>query len=618
VGAAPAARYAARLEHFRTAYISVDRQWNQIANARLIAFLAAAAVAGSAFWFGVGWLGWLAGALTALFLGLVIWHNWLAAERRRFAQLQALSQEGLWRLERNWAQLPLRQPAGPPAHDPTALDLDLLGTASLQHLLNTPRTPSGLQTLQDWLLAPADPATIQARQVAVAELADQIDWRDALSDNGAQVREDSARYERFGTWARQPPWLLQAHVVRWLARVSPLLLIGGGVAQLLLNSAIPFWLPFLLLNLVLSARYGRELQATLAQLMDRQELLAAYSRIFGLLLDLPATSPALHALQVRLHAGPWRADVQLRRLSRIALFAELSRSILFPFLHYLLLWAFHVTDRAERWQQSVGPHLHDWLAVLGEYEALAALAALRHDHPEWAWPTVAPTTPALITAHALKHPLILPARSVANDVQLGPPGSFLLITGSNMAGKSTLLRALGVNIVLAQMGAPVCAQALQLPPTRLATSMRVQDSLEQGVSYFMAELRRLKLVVDQAAAVPPGSPLVVCYLLDEILHGTNSAERQIAARSVIHHLVQLGALGAVSTHDLSLADDPQIAQAAQQAHFGERILEQSGDLGFDYTLRPGPAPTTNALRLMALVGLPVLEQHTTQDRNSEA
>jgi DNA mismatch repair ATPase MutS len=171
-----------------------------------------------------------------------------------------------------------------------------------------------------------------------------------------------------------------------------------------------------------------------------------------------------------------------------------------------------------------------------------------------------------------------------------------------MAGKSTLLRAIGTNIVLAQAGAPVCAAALELPPIRLATSMRVQDSLAHGVSYFMAELRRLKAVVDLAAAADQAS--AVCYLLDEILHGTNSAERQIAARRVIRHLVALGAIGAVSTHDLSLADDPRLAATAVQAHFGERVSEQSADLGFDYTLRPGPAPTTNALRLMALAGLP--------------
>jgi hypothetical protein len=456
--------------------------------------------------------------------------------------------------------------------------------------------------LQSWLLAPAEPPTIAARQAAVAELAPLIDWRDELAVVAEQVREDTARYERFREWVVSPLWLQHAPIVRWAARLSPLLLFAGGFAQIVLATPLPLWLPFLALNIGLNMVYGMRVATTLSQLIDRQELLAAYANLFGLILDRPGAAPALQQLQHQLRAGSLRADQQLRRLSRIALLAELTRSILFPVLQYLLLWGFHVTDLGERWRRVAGPHMHAWLAALSETEALAALAALHHDHPTWRFPTVAPQVQPKITAHSLAHPLLPPERGIPNDVQLGPPGRFLLITGSNMAGKSTLLRAIGTNIVLAQAGAPVCAAALDLPPIRLATSMRVQDSLAQGVSYFMAELRRLKAVVDIAAAA--NGAYAVCYLLDEILHGTNSTERQIAARRVIRHLVHLGAIGAVSTHDLTLADDPRIAATAEQAHFGERVLEQSGDLGFDYTLRAGPAPTTNALRLMALVGLP--------------
>jgi hypothetical protein len=604
-GSDPLGRYTTRLAEFTAARATAEARWSRVANARLLAFLTAAACAGLALWYRLAWLGWFAGLFLAAFFVLVVLHNRLSGERRRYAALQGISQEGLWRLQRDWARLPLRQPTDVPADDAMARDLDLLGTASLQHLLNTPRTPAGLATLQAWLLIPADPSTIALRQAGVAELAPAIDWRDELAVVGEQVREDTSRYERFQVWATSPLWILKAHGVRWAARLSPLLLIAGGIAQITLSTPLPLWLPFLALNIGLNLFYGVRIAGTLGQLIDRQELLAAYARLFGLALDRPATAPALVQVQTRLNAGSLRADRQLRRLSRIALLAELTRSILFPLLQYLLLWGFHVTDLAERWRQVAGPHLHDWLAALGEIEALAALAALRHDHPTWQFPTVTPHAHPTITARALAHPLLPPRHSVPNDVRLGPPGRFLLITGSNMAGKSTLLRAIGTNIVLAQAGAPVYAAALELPPIRLATSMRVQDSLAQGVSYFMAELRRLKAVVDIAAGADRAS--AVCYLLDEILHGTNSAERQIAARRVIRHLVELGAIGAVSTHDLTLADDPRLAATAVQAHFGERVSEQSADLGFDYILRPGQAPTTNALRLMALVGLPADE-----------
>jgi DNA mismatch repair ATPase MutS len=345
----------------------------------------------------------------------------------------------------------------------------------------------------------------------------------------------------------------------------------------------------------------------LAQLYDRNDLLAAYSRLLGLIAGAPIAAPALRRLQGELIAGGVRADLQLRRLSRIAILAEYSRSILYPLLQFGLLWSFQVIALAESWRQVSGPRLGPWLAAVGELEALAALGALAHDNPGWTFPTLVEGEPPAIIARGLGHPLLPPAICVTNDVVIGPPGAFLLITGSNMSGKSTLLRAIGVNVVLAQAGGPVCAAELRLPPLTLATSMRVQDSLAQGVSYFMAELYRLRDIVKAAEAAQHAAGPPICYLLDEILHGTNSAERQIAARRVIRHLVALGAIGAVSTHDLTLADDDSIAGEAHLAHFREQIVAEVGGVAmhFDYTLRPGLATTTNALRLMEIVGLPV-------------
>jgi DNA mismatch repair ATPase MutS len=233
------------------------------------------------------------------------------------------------------------------------------------------------------------------------------------------------------------------------------------------------------------------------------------------------------------------------------------------------------------------------------------------------FPDVDPSARLLLT-RSMGHPLLPPAERVDNDVEVGPSGTFLLVTGSNMSGKSTLLRAIGVNLVLAGAGAPVCAASFRTPPLTLWTSMRVQDSLERGVSYFMAELQRLKQVVDAARAA--ADPWAVdgrdgnrreaggrrfFYLLDEILQGTNTAERQIAARRIVSYLVESGAIGAVSTHDLTLAEAPALAAHARMVHFTESIV--AGDDGpmmtFDYKLRPGIATSTNALRLMQIVGL---------------
>lgn len=605
----PGQIYSERAARFGALRAAAAARWASVANWRLIVSVAFLAAAGLGWWRALPALFWLAAALAVAFLALVAYHNRLAARRDRLASLAEQSREGLLRLSRDWAQLPLRRPAAPPGDgeaEATAYDLDLLGPASLQHLLGTARSPAGLATVQSWLLRPASPATVVLRQGAVAELAPMLDLRDELAYLAGRAGEGQGPYERFVAWAAGAPWLLRRPALLWLCRLSPLLLLAGLGAQLAGLTALPLWGPPLILNLLLTALFGWRNQETMAQLYDRAELLGAYGALFGHAAAAPLQAEELRRLQAALGEGAGRADRRLERLSLIAAAAELSRSLLFPALQFGLLWSFHVVALAEAWRHRSGEHVGPWLAALGELEALCALAALRHDHPGWSFARVDGGAGPVVTAQALGHPLLPPTSCVVNDVELGPPGSFLLITGSNMSGKSTLLRAIGVNLALAQAGGPVCAAALSLPPVTLATSMRVQDSLAQGVSYFMAELRRLKQIVDRAErARAEGGPLV-CFLLDEILHGTNSAERLVAAARIVRHLCDLGAIGAVSTHDLALADAPLLADRARLAHFSEHFVDghEGPEMRFDYVLRPGLATTTNALRLMALVGLP--------------
>jgi DNA mismatch repair ATPase MutS len=249
-------------------------------------------------------------------------------------------------------------------------------------------------------------------------------------------------------------------------------------------------------------------------------------------------------------------------------------------------------------------HVREWLASLGTIDALAALAIARADEPAWAMPRV-DALAGSYTGTAIAHPLIAGDRRVENDVRIGPAGTLLLVTGSNMSGKSTLLRAVGLNAVLAQAGAPVCASALTLPPVEVQTSIRVQDSLELGLSYFMAALARLKQIVDaagrQRAQANAAAPRLL-YLLDEVLQGTNSVERGIAVRAVAQHLLAAGAIGAMTTHDLALAGEEPLRSAALLVHFTEHVHDD-GTMTFDYRLRPGLATSTNALRLMQAIGI---------------
>jgi DNA mismatch repair ATPase MutS len=331
----------------------------------------------------------------------------------------------------------------------------------------------------------------------------------------------------------------------------------------------------------------------------------------------PFQAAELRRVQDDLAAGSLSAEREMRRLGVIMTFADLRLSMFFAVIQATTLWTFHVLWLLERWQARAGGSVRRWMDLLSQVDALGALAALKYDQPEWAFPRVVESademTDATLVARNLGHPLLPPETCVGNGVSVGPPGRFLLVTGSNMSGKSTLLRAIGLNVVLAQMGGPVCADELTLPPLALLSSIRVRDSLEEGVSYFMAELQRLKAVVTGAEATRTGGERTVTtafFLLDEILHGTNTSERQVAARRIIRHLLAVGATGGVSTHDLTLADAPDLAASATQVHFTESFARGPGGptMRFDYTLRPGIATSTNALKLMEIVGLPVDEE----------
>jgi DNA mismatch repair ATPase MutS len=269
----------------------------------------------------------------------------------------------------------------------------------------------------------------------------------------------------------------------------------------------------------------------------------------------------------------------------------------------VLLLDVHLGFALDRWRARWGPDVRRWLDALGHMEALSSLATLGHDHPDWSRPEWK-VGESVLRAAGLGHPLLVPATCVRNDLEVGPPGTFLFITGSNMSGKSTLLRAVGANVVLAGAGAPVCATSLTLPPVRLWTSMRVDDSLADGVSRFMAELLRVRAVVE-AARDAAGGEAPVLYLLDEMLQGTNTAERRVAARAVLRHLLEEGAIGGITSHDLTLADAPDLEPLRRAYHFREQVGRDGKGtvLTFDYVLRPGVATTRNALRLLEAVGL---------------
>ncbi|MFL5803823.1 MAG: MutS-related protein [Roseiflexaceae bacterium] len=602
---APATVYTARRARFAERRDHYDRRGSLNGNLSLALVASALLLLGLALWRRSPDLLLLAGLLGACFVVSFVHHGRINRLRQRYATLWEINEEGLRRLRRDWDALPLRQsPDIAAAYERPevadyAADLDLIGHASLMHLLGTASTPVGQATLARWLLRPATPATIRERQAAVAELAPLADFRDEFALRGRRVGATQPGYQAFARWAAGPPWLVLRPWLLWLARLLPLAAVVGGVIQLAGLTDLPIWAPFVIANTALTLTIGRRVDQLIDAVAERQEACRTYADLFCMIGAQRFAAPLLREIQSRLAAGGLSAEAQMRRLARLMVLADLRGWMFFFVIQVLTLWNVHVLWLLERWQRVGGAHAPDWLAALGETEALIALATLAHDNPAWTFPEVAEDQP-LLAARGLGHPLLPETLRVDNDVTVGPPGTFLLVTGSNMSGKSTLLRAIGVNVTLAQAGGPVCATELRLPPLELATSMRVRDSLEQGISSFMAELRRLKAVVEAAERVRTEGGRTLLFLLDEILHGTNTAERQIAARRVIRHLLACGATGAVSTHDLTLADDPALAAASQPVHFTE-TFEPGPDgpvMRFDYRLRPGVATSTNALALV--------------------
>ncbi|MGW8256505.1 MAG: MutS-related protein [Thermoguttaceae bacterium] len=605
--------YRRRMEKFSMAETRWARRERRVMNLRVATFLLAVVM------FFLGWKNepewfWYAagGAMLICFSGLVVYHERVRRAKQRAGLFRWINEQSIARLHRDWQALSNTAVHVPAKYKPITDDLDLFGHASLFHWLCTAVTSIGVRTLRDWILHPAGADEIKRRQQAVLELAPLIELRQTLIANGLLLTDDGRATDSFTRWAEDTPWLTRRPWLLWLSRamaglaLSTLLLIFCHILPIDLGALV--LMALILVNVGITTVFGGKVHNIFSITnLQRNEALQ-YLSMFKLICSMKSTSAELDAIKREASDGGGVLQ-RLGQLNRIAKLAMLSQSPLLFFLVYLplqfaFLYDFHILNLLERWQIRYGCFARVWFRALGKFEALSSLANLANDHPDWAVPEV-DLSAASFSAVKLGHPLLPDDICVHNAVEIGPAGTCLLVTGSNMSGKSTLLRAAGVNAVLAQAGAPVCAERMAMPPVTLATSMRLRDSLEQGVSFYMAELTRLKAIVDLARDVKGQNDRLLLYLLDEILLGTNSRERHIAVVRVLQHLVHCKAIGAISTHDLDLAASEPISDVCRCVHFRETLHDRSAEqpMTFDYMLRPGMATTTNALKLLEIVGL---------------
>jgi hypothetical protein len=584
----------------------LDVRWNAARIALTFALFAVGILA----WRGdLPWSIWfvLLGGLVAVAMR----HESIGEQLRVARALVTCHRRQLARRRREWNDIPV--PLAPPelAQDPTARDLDLFGRRSVFHWMCIAHTPRGREQLAEWLVKPAEGDMLAHRQRLVRELASEFSWRESLQLQGTLLGADASKGDQFVAWASGPGWLDQRRWLIWLARVEPLILVGlfvvyqqqvvSGAVALALLAALVF------VNIVVSVLYVGAVHDLFLVVGGTSDQVGRYREMLAVAASLPASVGAIDREGDDLREVARSGIAHLNRLRTIVRIADLRRDGLFGIpvviAHLLFLWEIHVLGWLEAWRSRYGGQADSWFRAIGELEALASLATVAHDHPEWSFAKLDRSL-AKLDARGLGHPLLADDHRVPNDVRLGPAGSFLLVTGSNMSGKSTLLRSIGVNVVLGQAGGVVCAREMSFPPVEIGTSMRVSDSLADGVSLFFAELLRLKAIVDRGGdSAKRGKPLL--YLLDEILHGTNSRERQTAVVRVARHLLDHGALGAISTHDLELAECAEIREACHVVHFRETLDggKDQQSMSFDYRLREGVSPTTNALVLLRMVGL---------------
>jgi len=575
---------------------SEQKMFRYIGNARLLTGIAGVAMAFFVFGEVVISVWWLALPLVVFFV-LVVVHARVVERLERANRAVLFYERGLERLEDRWmGKGEMGERFRNPAHI-YAEDLDIFGKGSLFELLTTARTLSGEDILAAWLLEPASREEAAMRQQAVAELQPCLDLREELAVLGDAVRSnmDPDAVARWGN-APEVPFPRGAPVIALILAAGVVLTFGLYMAEL--TTRTPF-LAVLLAELSYAFFLGARTLRVSAAVNSPARDLALLGTLLRRLEQEQFKSPLLVRIQAELRTSGFVASEEIGRLRRWVARLDWQRNLFFTPVAMAILWGAQVAMAIERWRKRSGPHIPGWIAGVGEFEALFALAGYSYEHPRNTFPDLKEADGGWFDAVGLCHPLIPESQRVANDLRLGGDLRLLIVSGSNMSGKSTLLRSVGLNAVLAWAGAPVCAKRLAISPLAVGASIRVNDSLQDGRSRFYAEITRLREIVNLAA-----KPQTVLFLIDELLSGTNSHDRRIGASAIVRTLIDRGALGMITTHDLALAHIAEdLSGRASNVHFADTF--ENGQLHFDYRLNPGVVERSNALDLMRSVGLEV-------------
>lgn len=591
---APLETYAARLDACEAKLKQLDKVFERIGYLRLLLAAIVLVVGWFAVFRGAFSPGWLIVPVGA-FVALVAYHRSVRRAKNREARAADYYRRGITRIEDRWIGSGQTGERFDDPHHIYASDLDLFGKGSLFELLSTARTRMGEETLARWLLEPAPADRIRERHACIADLRDRLDLREDIAVLGEEsavgVRPDSLL-----AWAESPNVLEQ----RWL-RVVTVVLPALAIATLIVWIATGIGAPFLLV-LLIEGGILYALRSKIRKVLHDTENAFDDLKLFAsLLVRLERetfSAPPLQALIARLSSHALPASQAMAKLSTVANLAESRRNQIVGVLELPLMYSAQVALAAERWRRNHGSVVRTWVDSAGEIEALLSLATYSYEHPDDPFPEII-DGPAFFEGTQLGHPLLPAAHCVRNDVVIGGATKILLVSGSNMSGKSTLLRTVGINTVLAMAGAPVRAQRLRLTPLQIGASIRINDSLHEGSSRFYAEITRLRQFFDYTTRELP-----LLFLLDELLQGTNSRDRRIGAEGIVRAFVERGAIGLISTHDLALTEISGLEPGTlRNVHFQDEL--ENGRMKFDYKLRDGVVTKSNGIELMRSIGLEV-------------
>jgi hypothetical protein len=590
-----------RVAHFHATHIRLGNTRLALAVAAVVLVWLSLLRHAISFW-------WLTLPL-AVFVAIASYHTKVLRRLRYAERSVTFYRNGIARIEDRWAGLGESGERFHDPHHPYAADLDLFGKSSLFELLSAARTRIGEETLAQWLLTPSPLQSILDRQQAIAELRNLLDFREDLVIAGEDART-GVHPSELKQWAESPPQF-HSSLLPIVAPTLVLMAVAGVivwyawgtlwplVAVLAIEKGIIYSLRKQLDEVLHKAERAFEDLDLLSALVARIEAEPFQAQLLkslkgAFVLDARPASQAI--------ASPALASQAIDRLRRITDRIHSRHNMFLRIFDVPLMGSVRVALAAEAWRREHGTRIRQWLASLGEMEALVSLATYSYEHPADPFPEFVSTSACFI-GEDLGHPLIPAAVCVRNDVSLqtniGQRPSVLLISGSNMSGKSTLLRTVGINTVLAMAGAPVRARRVQLSPLQTGASIRVNDSLQEGSSRFYAEIKRLRQIFDLTAGDFP-----VLFLLDEVLQGTNSSDRRVGTEGIVAGFLKRGAIGFVSTHDLALTEiGVNLPGALENMHFQDELKD--GRMSFDYILHPGVVVKSNGLELMRSIGLDV-------------